>query len=666
MTGSSNSAATYERLLSPLDVGPVRVKNRIVFPAVLPNYAAFNKITEQSIHYYQARAQGGAGMIVTEALVVHPSTIAQPSVISLFDDANSAALSRMAEAVETEDCRFVGQLWHVGRQQLWNPVSSPVGVSAEPDAFSWTVPHVMDDDDVRTIRDAFVDGAMRLKAAGFSGAELHGAHGYLIGQFLSPWSNTRDDGWGGGIDGRTRFVREIVDGIRAACGAGFLVGLKMPGDEGVAGGIDPAEAGRIMARLKLHGGIDYFAFSQGNFSLSLEDHVPDMHYKPGPFLDIHKGLKTVAGDTPVMAVGRIRTAAEAEAALGDGAGDLIALGRSLVADANLPRKLVEGRGDDVRPCTFCNVCWGEIHAGKPMACIHNPYLATKGEANVSAATITATGKKRVVVVGAGVAGLEAAAVAAERGHAVTLFAMPRPAGGTGDTMPLGGAARLEAGLPGRAETALVFEHQRKRCIAAGVQFEFAAAATVDGIAALQPDHVVLATGARMRAPKLAVSEHGEDLRSFLARGAIAKQAGTAVLFDQDHTAATYAAADLIAQAYDRTVLVTPRVHLGRAVSYVSLIGVYRRLYQADVRIILAGVPVSAPAGRVVVRNAFTGRDEIVEDVMAFIWSTPRQANDGLAAGLRGKSLNVTLIGDARAPRGMLAAIHEASAVAGVL
>src|SRR5262249_34798493 len=170
-----------------------------------------------------------------------------------------------------------------------------------------------------------IDGARTLERAGFSGVELHGGHGYLITQFLSPWSNTRPDGYGGDVDGRTRFVREIIAGIRAECGAGFIVGLKMPGDERVPGGIDGEEAGGTAARLALAGGLDYVAFPQGNSSPSLEDHTPDMHSPPGPFMGLQKRLRERARPIPVLALGRVLDAAHAERLLCQGVGDLIGM-----------------------------------------------------------------------------------------------------------------------------------------------------------------------------------------------------------------------------------------------------------------------------------------------------------------------------------------------------
>lgn len=637
------------QLFTPFQLAGRRLKNRIVFPAVLSIYAQHNRVTQRLIDYYAARAVGGAAMLITEGLAVHPSSVPQPSVATIFDPANFEGFQRMADAVERHDCRLLGQLWHVGRQALWNPVDAPVGVSSLADAYSWSVPHVMTPDEIRAIAEAYVSSAGTLKRAGFSGVELHGGHGYLITQFLSPWSNVRDDEYGGDVERRTRFVREIVAGIRAKCGAGFIVGLKMSGDEGVKGGIDADEAGRIAARLAKAGGLDYLGFAQGNFSPSLEDHTPDMNYPAGPFMGLQKRLREHARPVAVLAFGRVLDAAHAEQILADGVGDLVAMGRALVADAALPKKAESGQSGKTRPCIFCNVCWAEIHAGKPIACIHNPQLGTPDEATWTPARATNT--RRVVVVGSGVAGLEAAWVAASRGHEVTLL-------GSRDA---GGKARLESLLPGRAEVAKVFEFQLARAREAGVRLEPGAPATAEAIAGLKPDIAVLATGSKMRAPALSPdSDPGVDARNLVTRLAEekSKRPGTAVLFDQDHGAGVYALADLLAATYERLVLITPRTQLGRAIAYVNLIGVYRRLYRARVQVIGASVPTRLKAGRITYANAFSGDEQTLEGVALFTYATPRIANDELAAPLRARGIDVRLIGDAFAPRAMLAAVHE--------
>ena len=636
-------------LFTPFQLGRKRLKNRIVFPAVLSIYAQQNRITDRLINYYAARAIGGAAMLVTEGLAIHPSSVPQPGIATIFDPANFEGFKRLADAVERHDCRLVGQLWHVGRQALWNPVDAPVGVSSLPDAYSWSVPHVMNANEIRGIVDAYVESALTLQRAGFSGVELHGGHGYLITQFLSPWSNVRDDEYGGDVERRTRFVREIVNGIRAGCGGDFIVGLKMSGDEGVKGGIDGDEAGRIAARLALAGGLDYLGFAQGNFSPSLEDHTPDMNYPAGPFMALQKRLREQARPLATLAFGRVLDAAHAEQVLADGVGDLVAMGRALVADARLPRKAESGQSDMTRPCIFCNVCWAEIHAGKPIACIHNPQLGTADEATWKPAP--AKSRRRIVIAGAGVAGLEAAWVAASRGHEVILLGSREP----------GGNARLESLLPGRAEVAKVFGFQLARAREAGVRMELGAPASPEAIAGLKPDVVVLATGSKMRAPALSQdSDAGVDARVLVGglSGGKSRNPGTAVLYDQDHGAGVYALADLLAATYERLVLITPRTQIGRAIAYVNLLGVYRRLYKAHAEIVGASVPARFAAGKLTYTNAFSGDEQAVEGVALFTYATPRVANDDLAAPLRARGIEVRLIGDAFAPRAMLAAVHE--------
>ena len=416
---------------------------------------------------------------------------------------NEEGFKRTAEAVEGAGACLIGQLWHPGRQQLWSPVWSPKGISDQPDAYSWTVPHVMTTDELRQVVDEYVAVAQRLQRCGFGGAELHGAHGYLISQILSPWSNQRSDRYGGSLENRVRFVEEVCDAIRSTCGKDFVIGLKMPGDEGVEGGIDPDEAARITAALVRHGTLDYFAYSQGNFTNSLENHVPDMHFRRAPFLDIHKKIRPAAGGKPVMAIGRIAMPAEAEAAIIEGAGDLVGMTRALIADADWPNKAREGRVNDIRPSSYDNFAWGEIHLGKPLAEIHNPQLGAKGESNWRPAG--AARKKRVVVVGAGPAGLQAARVAAQRGHDVTLLSA---------SQQLGGKLRWEAGLPGREEYRNVSAWMERQLRDTGAKIELGRMATPDGRSGAQ---------ARDRDPRyrvrLAAAEgcRGRFIRSRLGR-----------------------------------------------------------------------------------------------------------------------------------------------------
>ncbi|MFO1350011.1 MAG: FAD-dependent oxidoreductase [Gammaproteobacteria bacterium] len=651
----ADEAVLFQHLFSPLRVGGLTLKNRIVHLATLTQYADHHRVTPTLIDYHKARAEGGAAMSIVEGLAVHPSSVPLRSVITAFDPASADGLKRLAAAGEERGCRMLGQLWHVGRQQLWSPIDAPVGVSDQPDPLSWTVPLKADAALIRTLIAAFVDCAKRLQDCGFSGVELHGAHGYLLTQFMSPWSNTRDDDYGGDLARRLRVVRDIIHGIRQNCGAGFVVGLKLPAQEGVAGGIDLAEAIRITAHLVAQAQPDYFAYSQGNFSQSLEDHNPNMFYHPGHFLQLHKALRPHAQGVPVMAVGRVTDAGHGERILAEGSADLIGLCRALIADPALPIKAQSGRLSEVRPCIFCNLCWGEIHAGKPLLCIHNPKLPAADEADWRPPRSAKSAP--VVVVGAGPAGLEAAWNAAARGHRVMLM---------GASPQAGGALRLDARLPGRAEVAKVYEYQLRQAERYGVEFVSNRAATIDDIIAHDPRLVVLATGGEPRPPAGLTAESPvfswrDKVRELVEDDR--RRAGTAVLFDMDHSDATYAFADLLALRYQRLALLTPRVQLARAAPYTNAIGIYRRLYAADALSLTAVRPVRYDASGVTYANVFNGKEGVIDDVALFAYSTPRRARDTLYQPLVARGFDVRLIGDARSPRTLFSAVHEGFAAA---
>ena len=651
-------SSTYPHLFSELAIATRRVRNRIALPATLTNFGAGNRITDRWIDFLAERARGGCGLIVTEIIAVDPEALAHGAIVTGYDDANDAGFERVAAEVHETGACILGQLWHPGRQQLWHPTRSPAGVSDQPDALSWTVPRVMSTEECARLVDAYVAVARRLARCGFDGVELHGAHGYLITQFLSPWSNTREDEYGGDLEGRTRFAREIAERIRDACGESFIVGFKMPADEGVEGGIDVEEAARITERLVATHAFDLLAYGQGNFSLSLENHVPDMHFRPGHFIDLHRRMREVAGGIPVMALGRVGTPELAERIVAEGYGDLVGMTRAQVSDAAFANRAREGREDEIRPCIFDNSCWGQVQAGKPIAEFHNPHLGERGEADWTPSA--ASRRRRVVVVGAGPAGLEAAWIAAARGHEVHLFG----AGSAG-----GGKLRLEARLPGHADVAKVADHQLRMAERHGVRMVLGVRADEAAVRAAAPDAVVIATGAKMRRPRWAWSNSVLVISAveFTERlGTPAAPGGrTAVLFDHDHTAPTYAVAQALADSHEEVVLLTPRTHIAQAVNYCSALGVHRRLHGLDVEIVTATEPVEIREdGSVRCRNVFSGHEGVIEEVDTVVYATPRRVVDALARGLA--DLSPTLIGDCLAPRNLSIAIHEGHAVGNAL
>ena len=641
----------FDTLFSPITVGGREMRNRIVHAATVTGLGKDRAVTDRLIAYHAARARGGTAMIVTELMNVHPTSTGAPILVSIHDEANLGGLSRWAEAVERHGCRLVGQLGHIGRQQLWGLDSVPRSASSQPEALYWNSARPLGEDEIAGIVAGYAESAERLKRAGFSGVELHGAHGYLIAQFLSPACNDRADGYGGSFEGRTRFMREVMAAVRAACGEDFIVGIKLPADERVSGGIDPDEAERIARAAAAEGVLDYLSFSQGAFGPAFDTHLPDMHYPPRPFLPLHTRLRTAGGGLPVIGLGRIESAEAAETALAEGACDMVGVSRLLISDADWPRKTAAGRAGDIRACTFCNYCWGEIHAGKPIRCFQNPVLASADEAGWRPPP--ADERKRIVVVGAGLAGLEAAWVAAARGHEVTVFS---------SSAGPGGASRVEALLPGRAEVATTAEFQHRQAAEAGAAFRWGETATAEAVMACAPDAVILATGSRMRwPPALAEDADAVDLRSAvadLAESDAPPSPGTAVLLDMDQTPAVYGAVELLAQHFARVVLLTPAAENARFVNLMSRMGVERRLALLGIDVRRLTEPVARAGDRVTCRHVITGAETVIEDVALLTYATPRAVRDELAGDLAETGVPVTLIGDCLLPRDAASAIHD--------
>ena len=382
-------------------------------------------------------------------------------------------------------------------------------------------------------------------------------------------------------------------------------------------------------------------------------HTPDRYGPSMPYMPFIKTLRHRLNGVPLMALGRITDPAEADGILARGEASLIALGRPLVADPAWPRKAAEGRTWDIRYCLSCNTCWGAIvmmHV--PIACVNNPRVGRPDE--VDFAPARAATPRRVVVVGAGMAGMEAAWVAAARGHDVTVF---------GASDAIGGKAWLREQLPGGETVSSIYDYQTVAARRAGARFVLGRKVTAAEILARQPDAVILATGSSMIPPDwlpAAVRAEGwvADLRVAMAEVLRhdGRQSGTAVLFDADHTEGTYAAAEELRARFERAVIVTPRDTIATDVQMVTRQGILRRMAEQRIEIITLSEPRWSDAcaeGRLDIVNVYNGDVRVIEDLALLTYATPRVPDDALAAPLRAAGITVITVGDARAPQEML-------------
>jgi len=649
--------ARYPHLLAPLQRGRLRLRNRLVHASMTTRMAQDARVTQALIDYHANRAKGGAALIVTEPLSMarHQRL---PNKVRAWNDDDLDGLARWASAVEGHDTRLLAQLQDPGRgrhERGRNP--SGIAPSALPDDLSWSVPRALEIDEIRRMVDEFADSARRLERCGFAGVEVSAGHGHLFHQFLSPWSNRRDDEYGGDFERRLRLLRDLIAALRAACGPGFIVGLKLPGDDGVPQGIGPELAAGIARALCEGDGVDYACFTWGSHGRTLDWHLPDMHWPRSPFVNLTAELRRAIPQVPVVTVGLITDPAEAEGILAQGKADLVALGRPLVTDPAWLAKAAAGREREIRYCVSCNTCWETIVEHRPLACDNNPRVGAADEADWRPARVSS--RQRIVVVGGGVAGLEAAWVAAARGHEVTLF---------GTSAEVGGKTRLHARLPGGESLSSVYDYQQVMAKLAGVRMELGVRATPADVRACQPDAVLLASGSTPAWPASLPEiwrEEGyvPDVRALALEllDRHQRQPGTAVLFDQDHTEGTYAMVELLARLFERVVVATPRERIAGDVPLVTALGIHRRLARLpiDVRPFHELAAESRfEDGVVALANVYSGELALVDDVALISYSTPRVPDLALLAPLRAAGLRVTTIGDCRMPRGVAAATAE--------
>lgn len=651
----------YPDLFRSFELAGKPLRNRIVHAAILTSLAERGRVTDRLVNYYANRAKGGAAMIVTEPVGALPRHRTSSRVCA-WDDSELSGLARLAESVEGQGCRLLAQIQDPGRgRHVGGRNTDAIGASALPDDLSWTMPRELSVDEVLRVIDAFAAAARRLHRCGYSGVEISAGHGHLWHQFLSPWSNLRTDRYGGDLVNRARIVTELIAAIKAVTGPGFIVGVKLPGDDGVVGGVDLDEACRIARHLADTGQVDYLCATQGSHGRSLEMHMPSDHYPRVPYRDLMATLRQAVPDVPFMALARITDPAEADGLLASGVADLVGLGRALITDPGWPLKAAQGWARDIRYCVAANNCWNTIIHQKPIACDNNPRVGAANE--LDTVTTLASVKKKVVVVGAGIAGLEAAWIAAARGHAVTLF---------GRSAEVGGSTRLHAQLPASESLSSIYDWQWVAAQRAGVRAELGVEATPELVLALQPDEVILATGSRMTWPRLlpsALAREGifPDLRQ--AVSALLKhktrQPGCAVLFDMDQTEGTYAAACLLAERFDRVVLITPRDGVAQETPLVSRQMIQRRLFELKVEVRTLCEPWVSPDfmddARLGFVSIFGGAPQCIEDAVFFSWSTPRRPDERLRGPLEAAGVSVRLIGDCRVAGSVMQATADGHA-----
>ena len=474
-----------DRLFSPLTINGKTLKNRCVVTPMLMNFCEEDgTCTERFAAYHEAKAKGGFAMIVTENVAVTSVAKGYQWIPGLWKDEHIPGFRDLTDRVHQYDTVIIAQLNHPGRQasekyakaQSWAP-------SAIPDPYhNEEMPHEMTIAEIHKTVEDFGDAALRAKKAGFDGIELHGAHGYMIPEFMSMYTNKRTDEYGGDLTNRMRFALEIIENVRQKCGPDFILGYRLSADERVTGGLTIEDTKAIVPYLD-QAGVDYFSISIA-VNATDDQMIPSMYYRHGYQADYAKEVKDVTCK-PVITVGRINDTRIAESILRSHKADLIGFARQSLTDPETPNKAREGRFEDIRKCVGClHGCVGHIDTGLAGSCELNPLVGHESDPEYQ--TVPAEHPKKVMVVGAGPAGMQAAITATQRGHKVTLLEKDGH---------LGGKLVFSQQVPFKHDLFRFMSYQIHQLDKLGVDVRLNTEATPESVAAMKPDAVISAVGA---------------------------------------------------------------------------------------------------------------------------------------------------------------------------
>ncbi len=632
--------STTPVLLSPTRIGSCDLRNRVVMAPHSTHYA--DQVESERLGaYYSARARGGVGLIIHEPVIVHPSSLSRVGKIWGYDERNVVAYRITTDAVHAAGAKIFCQLLHNGRQvdghesrmPSWYP--SALVKPGSPDGT-----HEMSRGDIDEVLDGFVRAARICRDGGFDGVEVHAAHGYLLQAFLSPATNRRSDEYGGSIENRVRLVRAILQAIRAEVGDDFVVGARVTGDEFQPGGLDAADCVGLAAILAPD--VDYLSVVSGSLA-AFDRIVPDMSFRRGLNVGLAERIRSAVAPLPVLVTGRIAEPAEAEAILAGGRADLVGLARALIADADWVDKARADRSGQIRPCVYANDCRDSISGRRALTCTVNPRSGHELDVVPEPRQ-----RRRVVVVGGGVAGMEAALTAAEMNDEVILYE------GSGS---LGGQLRLASRATGRTELGRLVDHLAARTKEADVVRVVEEVAEPSVVGRLRPDLVVLATGA--------VGAQGSDEAAATAWDVLSGaevEAHDVVVADSclGNGWLLFLAAQRLAEVGHRVTVSLPAATLASAIEPASVPPVLRMLRHHRVRLEPLSAVVRVDRAGVVLRRLDTEEEWTVADAMLVEERGRRVACEEepwrLAARQFGFDLRV--IGDALAPRRIAPAVHE--------
>ncbi len=646
-------AYEFRSLFTPIRVGPLTLKNRIFSSGHAEAMAEGGKPTAWLRRYHEAKARGGCALtIVGGSTSVHPSSPASGwKLIANHDDSIIPYYRELGEAIHRYHCLVFTQLTHLGRRaqsdtETWHVLLAP---SPIPEQVHHEVPHELEPEQIAELVRAFGDAARRCRAGGLDGVEISMAHNHLIDQFWCPLFNHRTDAYGGDLGGRMRFGFEVLAEIRRQVGRDYVVGARISGDELTAGGLTADDMAEIARRLAASGLVDFLSIVGGGaHTLQLQAAViPNMSFPTAVYVHLAAAIKQAVPGMPIFHATRIVDAIHADQLLAEGYMDVVGMTRAMIADPEMPRKAREGRFDDIRQCVGANEgCIDRIYQGKPVGCVQNPVTGREDElGEVRPAAI----RKRVVVVGGGVAGLEAARMAALRGHRVVLLEKEAE---------VGGQVLLAARAPARADYAGIVRFLRVQVAKVGVEVRLGVEATPELILASAPEAVVIATGSHPYIPLIPGVDGKHvvtDREVLLGRAPVGDRV---ILVDDVHTQQGLSTAEFLLDQGKRVEVISRLFYPGQDIGITSVVPLYARLFTKGVTLTPHTELRAIEGSTVVVANVYSGSERRIEGVDTVVLATGSRSTDHLYRTLKGQVHELHAVGDCVAPRGVHHALLE--------